>query len=131
MAVHTGRFLNGIIWDTTTKLPVRIPALPSPAIDRPIMRVMELGAIPQIKDPTKNIPRDMRYDHFILKSMKMRPYNGWNADAVRRYEEPYHPMSSGELNSLVMKGIALNSVNTCLAKDSGLLPWLLSSCQGI
>jgi hypothetical protein len=73
IAVHTGRFLNGITWDTTTKLPVKIPALPSPAMDRPIISVMELGEMPQIKEPTRKKPRETRYDHFILKSMKMRP----------------------------------------------------------
>jgi hypothetical protein len=82
------------------------------------MRVMDVGATAHINEPTRNMPRETRYDHFMLKSMNMRPYMGWNADAVSRYDDPYHPMSSGELNSLVMKGIAWDSVSTLLASQA-------------
>ena len=89
------------------------------------MRIIDDGAMPHINEPTRNRPRETRYDHFMLKSMNMRPYRGWNADAVSRYDEPYHPMSSGELNSLVMKGIAWDLVSTLPASQwtVGFLRW--------
>jgi hypothetical protein len=123
IAVQIGRFLSGIIWDTTTKLPVRIPALPSPAMERPMIRAIEVGEIPHISDPTRNIPSETIYDHFMLNIVKIRPYNGWKADAVSRYEDPYQPMSSGELNSLVMKGIACKIVSIGSLTMIGFLLW--------
>jgi hypothetical protein len=56
--------------------------------------------------PNSKMNKARRYDHFISKSVYTRPYRGWNAAAVRRYEDPYHPTSAVELNSLVMRGIA-------------------------
>lgn len=54
-AVYIGRFCNGTVKATTTNAPVRIPALPQPAIALPIIKVVEFGATAQTKLPTQKI----------------------------------------------------------------------------
>ena len=71
-----GRSVSGTAVATTTKLPVRIPALPKPAIARPIMRLIESGASAQSKDPPSNITKAKRYDHLMENNVKTRPNNG-------------------------------------------------------
>lgn len=73
------------------------------------MRVIELGATPDIKDPSRNMNMASMYDHLIWNSVKTRPNTGWNAQAVNRYDEPYHPISGVLWNSAVMYGIACGS----------------------
>jgi hypothetical protein len=72
-AVNKGRLARGTACATTTKLPVKIPALPKPARALPTIKVTEFGAMPQIKLPLSNMAMDAKYDHFILKSMKILP----------------------------------------------------------
>jgi len=105
-AMKMGRDWRGTAAPTTTKLPVRIPALPRPAIARPMIKVIEFGATPQSSEPISNKKRAIRYAFLTEKSMKMRPNSGWKAHAVSRYAEPYHPISGVDLNSWVMYGMA-------------------------
>jgi len=37
--------------------PLKIPAAPTPAMARPTIKAVELGAIPQIRDPTSKMNR--------------------------------------------------------------------------
>ena len=104
--INTGLGLSGTALATITKLPVRTPALPNPATARPMMRVRELCATPHMSDPIMKRNMDSKNDHLTEKSKKTRPNTGWNAHAVRRYAEPYQPMSGVDLNSSVMYGIA-------------------------
>lgn len=88
-----GRSWSGTAVATTTKLPVKTPALPNPAMARPTIRVMEFGATPHNSDPNskKNIAN--RYDFLTEKSINTRPKTGWNAQAVSKYADPYQPIS--------------------------------------
>lgn len=83
-----------------------MPALPNPAIARPMINVAEDGAKPLIIEPISKTNIERRYDHLTLKRVKTRPKTGWKAHAVRRYDEPYQPMSAVDLNSAVIKGMA-------------------------
>ena len=58
---------------TIIKLPVKTPALPSPAIALPTMRAIELGASPHISDPISKMPMAIRYDHFSENKRYTRP----------------------------------------------------------
>ena len=49
--------------------PERIPAPPSPAIALPTMNETEVGATPQIREPTSKIRREIRKTHLILKKV--------------------------------------------------------------
>lgn len=63
------------------------------------------------------------YDHLRSKCLNTLPNIGWNAVRVRRYEEPYHPTSSRELNCSVIFGTAVAGrptiVNFAKAKRGG------------
>jgi hypothetical protein len=39
--------------------PLKIPAAPTPAMARPMIKVVELGATPQIREPTSKMKRAM------------------------------------------------------------------------
>ena len=72
-AEKTGLLCNGTACATTTNDPVKIPALPHPAIALPTMSETESGATPQMRLPSSKIPKAQRKDHFILNVMNMRP----------------------------------------------------------
>lgn len=84
--------------------------LPRPWIDRPMIRAIEVGDTPQIKLPSSKTARAAKKDAFTLKDPYIRPYNGWKADAVRRYADPYHPMSSVLLKAAVIAGMAVVTI---------------------
>jgi len=50
-----------------TRAPEKIPADPMPATARPMIRAIEFGARPQIKDPISNTAMALRYTHLMLK----------------------------------------------------------------
>ena len=106
-AEKMGRLCNGTACATTTNDPVKMPALPHPAIALPIMSATEPGATPQMRLPSSKMPKAQRKDHFKLNMMNTRPYMGWRAPAVKRYALPYQPTSPEEWKSSVMRGIAL------------------------
>lgn len=58
--VYIGRFTRGTEYATMIKAPEKIPALPMPAMARPIIKAMELGAAPQMRLPSSNMPIAMR-----------------------------------------------------------------------
>jgi hypothetical protein len=105
-AMYMGRDWRGTAVPTTTKLPVKIPALPKPAIARPMIRVMEFLDTPQRSEPISNNSKAVRYAFLTEKSVKTRPNIGWKAQAVSRYAEPYHPISGVDWNSCVIYGMA-------------------------
>jgi hypothetical protein len=45
--------------------PVKIPDEPKPAMARPMMREVELGAAPQIAEPTSKRKMPERKTHFV------------------------------------------------------------------
>jgi hypothetical protein len=55
MPVNIGRLSSGAEWEIMISAPEKMPAHPTPAIARPTMRAVEVGATPQIRDPSSNI----------------------------------------------------------------------------
>jgi len=49
---NIGRFANGIVCTIMTTVPENRPAEPRPAMARPTMRAFDVGAEPQMADPT-------------------------------------------------------------------------------
>jgi hypothetical protein len=62
-------------------LPVKRPAEPRPAMARPRMKIIEVGATPQIVEPVSKITRKLIKVHFVEYSRYMRPQIG-NKQAV-------------------------------------------------
>ena len=50
----TGRLCSGTTNTVRTIAPPKMPAAPRPAMARPTMKTGELGAAPQMADPTSN-----------------------------------------------------------------------------
>jgi hypothetical protein len=71
--------------------PENRPAVPIPAMARPTMKAVELGATAQIKLPISKMKTAPRYASLTLKSLYTVPYMGCRAVVVSRYAEPYHP----------------------------------------
>lgn len=61
MPTKMGLFLNGTICVTMTVDPAVMPAQPTPAIARPMMKAVELGAAPHRAEPTSKTMMVMRY----------------------------------------------------------------------
>lgn len=58
--IYVGRDRSGTVTEMIKIAPEKIPAAPIPATARPMIRVVELGATPQINEPTSKINRAMR-----------------------------------------------------------------------
>ncbi len=58
--VYAGRLCRGTEYAMTIKAPENIPAQPMPAIARPTIRALDVGAIPQTSDPSSKIPMALR-----------------------------------------------------------------------
>lgn len=65
MAVKVGRLRTGISGSNIIIPPEKMPAEPIPAIARPIMKAVELGAAPQRADPASKMTIVIRYTHFV------------------------------------------------------------------
>jgi len=63
--VYIGRLTSGTEYATIMSAPENIPALPTPAMARPTMRAIELGAIPQMRLPNSKMPMAMRKTHLM------------------------------------------------------------------
>ena len=68
----------------------------------PRMKAIELGAAPQRAEPASNRTTDVKNVALTLKTWYIFPNTSWKAQLVSRYAVPYQPMSSAELNSLVI-----------------------------
>ena len=58
--VHIGRFRSGTLCMIMTIAPEKTPADPSPAIARPRMKAVELGAAPHRTEPSSKRPMTVR-----------------------------------------------------------------------
>ena len=58
--VYIGLFSSETVWATIINAPEKIPADPTPATARPMIRAIEFGAAPQIKLPISNSPIAVR-----------------------------------------------------------------------
>lgn len=63
--MYCGRFSRGKIWVRMTEDPENIPAEPIPAMARPMMKAVELGAAPQIAEPTSKTTTAARKIIFV------------------------------------------------------------------
>lgn len=95
-AAYFARLTSGTEHAMIIKLPAKIPAEPTPEMARPMMRVVELGDVAQMSDPSSNMVIEHRYAHLILKRVKQRPQSSWHEHVVRKYAEPYQPTWSSE-----------------------------------
>lgn len=84
MPVYRGLFFNGTVLATIKMAPEKIPADPTPATARPMMRAVEDGAIPHMKDPNSKMKSAERNTHFKLKKVNSFPKNSWNEQVVKR-----------------------------------------------
>ena len=60
-----GRLRSGTSGSMTIIPPEKMPAEPRPAIARPMMKVVELGAAPQSADPASKITIESRKTRFV------------------------------------------------------------------
>jgi DTW domain-containing protein YfiP len=66
---NTGRLLSGIMCTTTAKHPAISPANPRPATALPTMNIVEVAAVAQSKEPTRNIILVIKKIVLIEKSL--------------------------------------------------------------
>lgn len=64
--MYVGRWRSGTVTEIIKIAPEKIPAAPTPAIARPMIKVVEFGATPQIKLPSSKIANAIRYTHLTL-----------------------------------------------------------------
>lgn len=99
------------------------PAPPIPEIARPRINASDDGAAPETTDPTSKMSKAAKNTHFMAYSAYSLPKKSWKHVMVIRYEEPYQPMSSRELNSEVILGTAVATMARSLWHHSlGLVP---------
>lgn len=67
MLKNIGLFAGATVWAKVTIAPVKMPALPSPAIARPTIKVTESGATPQMREPSSKTKSAERKTHLMLK----------------------------------------------------------------
>lgn len=65
--VNIGLFTSGTAYAIMTRAPENIPADPTPATARPMIRATEVGAAPQMTEPTSKIKIAVKYTHLMLK----------------------------------------------------------------
>lgn len=88
-------------------IPAKIPAAPIPEIALPMMKAREVGAAPAITDATSKMITLIMRTCFRGHNVYSLPNSSCSAQHVNKYEPPYQPTSSKELNSLVMCGMAV------------------------
>lgn len=63
--IYMGLFSNGNICVRMTEDPEKMPAEPMPAMARPMMKAVELGAPPQRAEPTSKMTVAIRKTTFV------------------------------------------------------------------
>lgn len=94
----------------TIKAPDTMPATPIPETARPRIRANELGAAPHTTEPTSNNSSDAKNTHFTSNSAYSLPNSSWKQHVAMRYDDGYQAMSSSELNSAVILGTAVETM---------------------
>jgi hypothetical protein len=94
--------------------PEKMKAAPIPAIARPTMKAVEVGAAPQMTEPTSKTRIDHKKVHLTEYNWYTLPEMGLKQAQVKAYELPYQPMSSRESKASVILGIAgVRMVRSC------------------
>jgi hypothetical protein len=63
--MYVGRLRSGTVTEMIKMAPEKIPAAPTPATARPMMRAVEFGATPQMSEPSSKMKSAMRYTHLM------------------------------------------------------------------
>lgn len=87
------------------------PPAPSPAMARPTINATELGAAPQMADPTSNSTTAVRNTVLTENNVYSLPKTSRKAQLVRRYAVPYQPMSLVEEKSFVIWATAVEMMS--------------------
>lgn len=88
-----------------------IPAPPTPAMARPTISTVEEDAVAQTIEPASKMAIVARYTYFMSSSANNLPIGSWNEHMVSRYADPYQPTSFTELNSDVIAGVAIATMD--------------------
>ena len=96
-------------WRHTT--PDWTPPAPRPAMALPMMKATELGAAPQMAEPTSNNTRAVRKVAFKFRKVYSFPNTNRKAQLVSRYAVPYQPTSFEAWNSFVIAGVAVDMMS--------------------
>lgn len=64
---NMGLFSRATVCAIVTSAPVKMPALPKPAVALPMMSAVDVGAIPQIREPSSNTNSAERKTILTLK----------------------------------------------------------------
>lgn len=102
-----GRFLGSDTKARMTVPPIAMPAPPKPAMARPMIKAVELGATPQSRLPTSKMNTLIRKVSLRGKYLNALPKADWKPPKQRKYAEPYQATSSSPPKSLVILGIAV------------------------
>jgi hypothetical protein len=88
-------------------LPGKIPPLPNPAMARPTINAAEVGATPQIKEPSSKRKIATSKVHFTGYNVYSLPNKSVTEHMPRKYTLPYHPTSLIVLKSCEIFGMAV------------------------
>jgi hypothetical protein len=108
--------------------PDATPAAPKPAMARPTIRAVLLGATAHMRLPSSKMKTASRYVHFRGKYLKALPQGEVKDATVRKKAEPYHPIWETLWNSSVIFGIA---VATIVWRDNQQVSWNWRIKEGI
>jgi len=75
-----------------------MPEAPEPAIALPMIKAIDVGAAPQMSEPSSKSPKAIKVIHFTEKKVYSLPNERRNELEVRKYALPYHPTSCRALN---------------------------------
>lgn len=107
---YAGRLLGGAIKATRMNAPEATPAAPTPAMARPMIKAVLVGAtpvlgiqysigvmkfethVPHIRLPNSKIKIAARYVHFKVKYLNSLPQGAVNEATVKKKADPYHPI---------------------------------------
>ena len=105
--MNTGTFFGGAAKATMVKVPDETPEAPDPAMARPTISAVLLGASAMIKLPSSKMKSERRKVALSGKYLNALPHVDWKEAKVRKKAEPYQPTWSTLLKSSVMRGMAV------------------------
>lgn len=77
----------------------------------PRIKASELGAVAQTTDPTSNSNSDDKNTHLTSNSAYNFPKRSWKQLVAMRYADGYQAISLSELNSAVILGTAVETID--------------------
>lgn len=86
-----GRVASGMVDVIKMMAPAMMPALPIPAIARPMMKATELGAAPHRADPISKIKMRTKNTYLAVWKVYILPMSNWKQELVNINADPYQP----------------------------------------